>query len=71
MATAIDGLVAEGTFASRSDAVRQGLRAIVDRHRRAQIASEIVGAYQVRPQTEDEYSGSDDATRRMIADEPW
>lgn len=71
LASAVDALVGEGVFASRSDAVRAGLRAIVDRHRRAQVAAEIVGAYRARPQTDDEYGWSDDATREMIADEPW
>ncbi|CAN5852662.1 hypothetical protein BH23ACT10_BH23ACT10_29620 [soil metagenome] len=71
LATAIDDLVADGVFASRSDAVRAGLRTILDRHRRAQVATDIVGAYRTQPQTDDEYSWSDDATRRMIADEPW
>ncbi|HSJ44787.1 MAG TPA: ribbon-helix-helix domain-containing protein [Euzebyales bacterium] len=68
---AIDSLVAQGVFDSRSDAVRAGLRAIVDRYRRAQVAAEIVEAYQTRPQTDDEYSWGDEATRDMIADEPW
>lgn len=71
LADAIDALVAEGVFGSRSDAVRAGLRAIVDRYRRAQVAAAIVEAYQARPQTDDEYSWSDEATREMIADEPW
>lgn len=71
LAAAIDVLVSEGVFASRSDAVREGLRVIVDRHRRAQVASEIVDAYRAQPQTDDQYSWTDDATREMIADEPW
>ncbi len=71
LAAAIDALVNEGVFASRSDVVRAGLRMIVDRHRRAQVAAEIVSAYRAQPQTDDEYGWSDDATREMIADEPW
>lgn len=71
LTAAIDALIDEGIFASRSDAVRAGLRAIVDRHRRAQVAAEIVEAYRAQPQTDDEYSWSDGATREMIADEPW
>jgi len=54
LVAAVDALVADGVFGSRSDAVRAGLRAIVDRHRRAQVAAEIVEAYQARPQTDDE-----------------
>lgn len=71
LVAAIDSLVADGVFGSRSDAVRVGLRIIVDRHRRAQVAAEIVEAYQAQPQTNEEYSWGDDATRDMIADEPW
>lgn len=71
LATAIDDLVEEGVFASRSDAVRAGLRTILDRHRRAEVAAEIVSAYRTQPQTDDEYGWNDDATRRMITDEPW
>lgn len=67
----IDRLVGEGVFGSRSDAVREGLRVVVDRYRRAQVAGEIVAAYQATPQTDEEYSWSDDATRQMIAEEPW
>lgn len=71
LAAAIDDLVMDGVFASRSDAVRAGLRTILDKHRRAQVASEIVAAYKAQPQTDDDYGWSDDATRRMIAEEPW
>lgn len=71
LSAAIDALVAQGVYASRSDAVRAGLRAIVERHRRASVAAEIVEAYTARPQTDEEYGWGDDATRRMIADEPW
>lgn len=71
MAAALDRLVASGVVASRSDAVRRGLQALLDRHRRQSIAAEITEAYSARPQDEDEGGWSDDATRRMIADEPW
>lgn len=67
----VDDLVAEGVVASRSDAVRQGLNLLVDRHRRQGVAAAIVEGYRVQPQTEAEMGWSDEATARMIADEPW
>ena len=67
----IDSLVAEGVVASRSDAVRLGLEALIDRHRRRRTARAIVESYRRRPQTEAEVGWADEATRRMIADEPW
>lgn len=67
----IDDLVAEGVVASRSDAVRLGLEALIDRHRRRRTAQAIVEGYRRRPQTEAEVGWADEATRRMIAEEPW
>ena len=55
---AVDELVEEGTVSSRSDAVRQGLEAIVEGYRR-------------RPQSPEELAWADEATVKMIADEPW
>jgi Arc/MetJ-type ribon-helix-helix transcriptional regulator len=68
---AIDVLVAEGVVASRSDAVRQALEALVDSHRRRRDAEATIAAYTAQPQTEDELRGVDEAARRMIEEEPW
>ena len=70
LATALDGLVASGAVASRSDAVRQALERLIDDHRRASVAAEIVHGYQRVPQTDDDL-WSDTATVAMIAEEPW
>jgi len=67
----IDDLVAEGVVASRSDAVRLGLEALIDRQRRRRTAQAIVEGYRQLPQTEAEVGWADEATRRMIAEEPW
>jgi len=67
----IDALVSEGVVDSRSDAVRQALRALVDRHRRRRIAEADIAAYIAQPQTEEELSGVDEAARRMIEEETW
>lgn len=71
LAAAVDELVAAGVVDSRSDAVRVGLVELIDRHRRREIGTRIVEGYRARPQDEAEVGWSDDATVRMIADEPW
>ena len=71
LAREIDRLVREGVVPSRSVAVRQGLEALVDRHRRRRIGDAIVAGYTRVPQTEGEVGWADEATARMIADEPW
>ncbi|MGH9269051.1 MAG: ribbon-helix-helix domain-containing protein [Acidimicrobiales bacterium] len=71
LARQVDELVASGVVASRSEAVRLGLTALVDRHRRRAVGDQISLAYSTTPQTEDELAGLDDATRALIAGEPW
>ena len=67
----IDALVEDGVAASRSDAVRQGLALLLDRHRRQRIADSIVAGYEAQPQTEEEVSWAEQAAVKMITDEPW
>jgi Arc/MetJ-type ribon-helix-helix transcriptional regulator len=71
LAAALDQLVADGVVASRSEAVRLGLEALIDHHRRRTIGEAIVAGYRRQPQTSDELGWADEATARMIADEPW
>jgi Arc/MetJ-type ribon-helix-helix transcriptional regulator len=71
IAEAVDGLVAAGVFASRSDVVRAGLEAVVDRERRDAIGRAIADGYRRMPQDEDDLTWSDAATSAMIAEEPW
>lgn len=71
LARDLDALVAEGVVHSRSDAVRRALRELIDRHRRRRLAEADIAAYTAQPQTEEELSGIDEATRRMIEEEPW
>lgn len=68
---AIDRLIADGVVSSRSEAVRQGLQILVDQSRRRRTAEEIVRGYEAKPQTEDEWGWADEATVRMIGEEPW
>lgn len=67
----IDELVAEGVVESRSDAVRQGLRTLIEQSRRRRTAEAIIAGYALHPQTDDEAPWADGATVQMIADEPW
>lgn len=71
LAREVDRLVSEGLVESRSAAVRLALEDLVDRHRRRQIGEAIAEAYRRQPQTESEVGWADEATRRMIAEEPW
>ena len=68
---AVDELVAAGVVASRSEAVRLGLERLVERYRRDRVGAEIVEGYRRLPQGDDEVGWLDEATRRMIAEEPW
>lgn len=71
LAREVDRLVREGVVSSRSAAVRLGLEGLIERHRRRQIGRSIVDGYRRRPQSEAEVGWADEATSRMIADEPW
>lgn len=71
LAEGIDLLIAQGVAESRSDAVRKGLHALIEQTRRRRAAEVIVAGYRRRPQTEAEVAWADEATTRMIADEPW
>jgi Arc/MetJ-type ribon-helix-helix transcriptional regulator len=67
----LDGLVAEGFVASRSEAVRMALEKLVDERRRQRIGAEIVAGYERCPETEEELAGLDRKTRALVAEEPW
>ena len=67
----VDDLVAEGVVESRSDAVRRGLRVLVDQQRRRRTGEAIIQGYRDRPQSEGEVGWADEATIKMIGDEAW
>jgi Arc/MetJ-type ribon-helix-helix transcriptional regulator len=71
LAAELDGLVADGVVASRSEAVRLGLERLVDEHRRQLVGESIVEAYRRRPQTEEELAGLDRSTQALVDEEPW
>ena len=67
----VDRLIEKGAVSSRSDAVRRGLRVLVDLERRRSVAEAIVEGYRRQPQAEDESGWNNETTRDMIAEEPW
>ncbi len=71
LVAAVDELVDSGVVGNRSEAVRMGLEKLVDEQRRRRIGAEIVAGYERMPQTEEELAGIDEATRALIAEEPW
>ncbi|MBS1869197.1 MAG: hypothetical protein JSS99_05995 [Actinobacteria bacterium] len=71
VAEAVDGLVRAGVFGSRSEAVRAGLEAVVERERRAAVGQAIADGYRRVPQDADDLTWPDAATAAMIAEEPW
>ena len=71
LARSIDRLIADGVAESRSDAVRKGLRALIEQTRRRDTAAAIIAGYTNLPQTDEEVAWADEATIRMIAEEPW
>jgi Arc/MetJ-type ribon-helix-helix transcriptional regulator len=71
LAEAVDELVEAGLVASRSAAVRIGLRRIVTDYRRELVGQQIVAGYRAVPQTDAEVGWVDESTVRMIGDEPW
>jgi len=71
LASDVDRLVSLGIVDSRSDAVRQGLRSLIDAHRRSATADAIIVGYRDTPQSHEETAWTDEATRQMIAEEPW
>ena len=67
----VDQLVRSGVATSRSHAVRDALRALVDQQRRRSVGEAIAEGYRRLPQTDSEIAWSDEATAAMIAEEPW
>ncbi len=67
----VDRLVERGAFASRSQAIRSGLEAVVGSQRRRDLDQRYRDSFASLPETDDELA---DATRLAvdsIRDEPW
>lgn len=68
---AVDDLVRQGVFDSRSEAVRVALTAVIDERRRAGVGRAIADGYRRLPQADDDGAWSEAASAAMIAEEPW
>ena len=71
LADEVDALIEAGVVPSRSEAVRLGLRTLVEAQRRRRTGRQVVEGYRSQPQTNDETAGRDQANRALIAEEPW
>lgn len=67
----LDRLVERGAFASRSQAVRAGLEAVVAAGRQAELTARYREAYARVPETEEELHDAARLARQAIEDEPW
>jgi putative addiction module CopG family antidote len=71
LADAVDEMVAAGAFSSRSEAVRAGLRLLLDQRRRQEIGEAIVEGYRRHPLTPEELAAAERRGIDMINEEPW
>ena len=67
----IDELVADGAFASRSEAVRHGLEALVRSGERQRVERAFVEGFRRHPEREDEMAEATRLALDAINDEPW
>jgi Arc/MetJ-type ribon-helix-helix transcriptional regulator len=68
---ALDELVARGVYPSRAAAVRAGVAAITELHRRRDVDAQIVAGYERVPRTPAEDAAALESLRRAIVEEPW
>jgi Arc/MetJ-type ribon-helix-helix transcriptional regulator len=71
LVAAVDELVDSGVVGNRSEAMRMGLERLVEEHRRRRIGAEIVEGYTRHPETHEELAQAEEATRALVAEEPW
>lgn len=68
---AIDELVRRGIYPNRAAAVREGVAAVTELHRRRDIDAEIVTGYERVPPTPAEDASALESLRNAILEEPW
>lgn len=71
LVAALDRLVAEGVFDSRSSAVRHGVAAVVATSRRLAVDRLYAEGYAREPETEEELRRATRLAVESINDEPW
>lgn len=64
-------MVADGRFATRTDAVRSAISDLVEREHRSAVGEAIVAGYRRVPETAEELATAETNLRRLIAEEPW
>jgi len=71
LAAELDEIVADGRFATRTEAVRFAIAQLVERERRTAVGEAIVAGYQRIPETDEELATAEENLRHLIAEEPW
>lgn len=71
LVAAIDRLVDEGTFRSRSAAVRRALNSLVAASERAAVDQAFAHGFRAVPETADEMADATRLALDAIDDEPW
>lgn len=71
LVTALDRLVSEGAFDSRSSAVRHGVAAVVAASRRDAVDRQYAQGYARLPETEEELRQATRLAVGSVNDEPW
>lgn len=67
----LDKLVRPDGYATRTEAIRTAIEALLAAHEKAAVDKEIVDAYIRIPQTDEEVAIAAAATRALIEEEPW
>jgi Arc/MetJ-type ribon-helix-helix transcriptional regulator len=71
LVSALDALVADGTFDSRSEAVRHGLEALVSSTDRSRVDQAFREGFRRQPDRADELADAARLATDAINDEPW
>lgn len=71
LVAAADRLVADGTFASRSEVVRRGVEVVVRAGRRHAADAAYQAGYAANPESEAELAEAERMALAAIRDEPW
>jgi Arc/MetJ-type ribon-helix-helix transcriptional regulator len=71
LAAQLDDLVGRGRFATKAEAVRAALEALIDAERRADVGRKIVEGYRRVPQEDADVGAANQAATRAIDEEPW
>lgn len=71
LAQQLDGMIGQGRYANRTEAVRTAIVALVERERRAAVGDAIVAGYRRQPETTEELATAETNLRGLLVEEPW